>query len=147
MRRLFLSLITVVLVAFLASCSSDSTDPTDISNLEGTWNLTEFSIINQADPSQVVNGLNQNGTTTSMSMTINSNGSYTITTTTTFNGQSFTNTTSGTFTEDENGIDDSDPNTSVTLNGDTLTIEDTSDTWDFGNGQVPATIRIVFQRQ
>lgn len=153
MKRMFSSFIAIMLFVFLAGCSSDSTDPSDISNLEGTWHLSSMTFINNANSSQTVDALNIQGTTTDMVMTIESNGNYTITVTITTNltgtPQTFTSTQTGNFNEEGGGIEDNDPSTTVTLSGNTLTIEDNDETYDFDNDGTDesATLRTVFQRQ
>lgn len=140
MKRLTTVLFLAIMFAFLASCSSDSgTDP-DASDLEGTWNLTEYKYISQGTSGEFDAKAAQN---ISLTMTVNSNGSFSVSGS--FSGIPFS--FSGNFNDDGTDIDDGDPNTSITLSGDTLTIEDTSETWDFGNGDEPATLRQVYVRQ
>ena len=146
-KRCAVALTLVGLLLAMPACSGDSdgdngTNPS-ASQLEGTWNLTEYTYTSVADPSKTENILQTQGI--SVTMTISADGSFTVTTTVA--GQSFTS--SGNFNENDGEVSSPDPDTTVDLNGNTLTVTSVNGTWDFGdgNGDVPATARQVYQKQ
>jgi hypothetical protein len=129
--------------AFLivSGCSDDSgTNSNDLGNLTGTWKLVEFSYTSKANPSQKVDWVDQG---MNLTMTIENNGNFSVS----GNYQGFTYSYSGHFDEGNDTIDDGDANTTITMSGDLLTITDENESYDFGNGDEPAILKQVYQKQ
>ncbi|HQU74103.1 MAG TPA: hypothetical protein PLG66_17485 [Calditrichia bacterium] len=134
---------TFLMLIFAAACSDDSTGPGDLNqnDLEGTWDMTQYIYISSANSSVTADIMQLQGL--GQTMVINSNGSYTLTTT--VQGQSFTS--SGQFGFENGVVNSPDPNTTVTLDGNTLRMETSNTSYDFGSGDEPATARLVYTRR
>jgi len=141
MRQAYLLILSTFLLFAFIGCSDDSgSNSTSASGLVGTWDMAKFEYKSKANPS-LTEDLVQSGM--NLSLTIKSNGDYTGS----GNYLGFPYSFSGNMNEDGDSIDDGDPNTTITRSGNTLTIVDNDDSWDFGNGDEPATSTQVFEKQ
>ncbi len=149
MRRenMTFAILGLTLALMTSSCSSNPSSPDDANALKalaGTWKATEVIYTSKADSTVSENILETMGF--EYTMTIKADGSYTVTTK--FQGQTFN--FSGTFNEEEDGgIGSDEPNTTVTVSGNTLTMIDTDTSWDFDKDgtEEPAILKMVFVRQ
>lgn len=139
-----IAIIMMLLLLALSGCSDDSTSPNNGISIQGTWDVTEYKYISDADPTVTFDFLTEFGA--SFTMTVNENGAYTMSGTVQGVPFSF----SGTFTEDEGGdISADDPNTTVTVTNNTITMVSTDEEWDFdGDGtDEPANLRVVYTKR
>lgn len=142
MRRLTLVFVLAFFLSLvLFGCSDDSgTNSNDSDNLTGTWKLIEFSYTSKANPSQKVDWVAEG---MSLTMTIESNGNFSAS----GSYMGFPYSYSGHMNESDAGIDDGDDDTIITRSGNTLTITDENESYDFGNGDEPAILKQVYQKQ
>ncbi len=136
-----LTLVLPLVAALAAGCGSDTIGPSDltIDDLVGTWTVTklEYTSGQNGDTHDLIHDDGATGT-----ITVNANGTYTYTLTA---PGPITQTTTGTFTVQNGAVIDSPTGqaqhtTTVTRNGDTVTILDESVTFDFdGNPNTPPT--------
>ncbi len=148
MRLLRIAVTGALAIGFAVGCS-DSTDPQEnvtIEDLVGTWNATSIQYTNNAT-GQAINAFLFGAR---LSITVAADGTYTGSVT---EPGGTPESISGTVTVQGNSItitDDSSPGDAAvgtfTLSGSTLTIT-AQDEFDFGAGEVAATLVLVMQRQ
>jgi len=132
----------------LASCSKNTSEPEDISPvapLVGTWDMSESKVISKNDPGTFVDLMEF--FEFSVTIVVQPNGDFTV---------SFTmagatiSTEAGRFAnmEDfEEQMTQGDPDNTVTIEGNTITVTRDNQTYDFGNGDEPALERTVYKRR
>ncbi len=140
MKHLKITALSILMVCFSIISCSDSTSPDSASDLAGTWNLTQY-VYQSKNNSGLQADLTQQGM--QLTMTIEKNGDYTISGS--YLGYPFS--TSGNMNEGDDGIDDGDDDTTITRDGNTLTIVSENESWDFGNGNEAATLTQVYKKQ
>ena len=133
-----------VLTAFLATvaagCSDDGTG-LDVVDLEGTWLATVYEYTDNANAENVVDVIQRDGA--SFTMTVDAAG----TASTIFDdGVGGTSSDSGTLNAEGDLLTLAGDPFTAQRSGDTLTLEYADDSFDFGEGSVPATLRIVMTR-
>jgi len=130
-----------IIFAFLLACSDkkNSTEPST-SDLEGTWDLIKYEYQSNANPDLTFDMVEEG---MDVEMTVESDGDFSM------SGSylGFPFSFSGQMNESDSGIEDNDPNSIITLDGKRLTIVLEDEEWDFGDGDEPATLTQVFQKQ
>jgi len=148
MKQTTILLMPIAFIALLlAGCSSDSTgsniDEGAFTDLVGTWDCTSYVFTSVANSNITDDIKASQGLTYTMS--IEESGAFTITISAqgippqTVTGQMATSA-SGDF---ETG----DPGVSVSRNGNQLIFTDSDELHNFGNGNEPATLRIVYTKR
>lgn len=139
--KLTYSLFLIIIFAFLMACSDkkDSNGPS-ASDLQGKWKLTKYEYQSKANSNLKHDIIGQG---IDLEMTVDSDGDFTMSGT--YLGFPFSY--SGQMDESDSGIEVDDPNTTVTLSGKNLTIVSDDEEWDFGNGDEPAILTQVFEKQ
>lgn len=141
---------SLIIFLMLASCSKDSTEPEVISPVEplvGTWDMTESKAISKNDPGTFFDLMDFFGIQLSVTIVVQPSGDYTVTII--MDGVTIA-TEAGKFTDMddfENQMSQGDPDVTVTLAGNTVTIIKDNQTFDFGNGEEPALERTVYTRR
>ena len=137
------ALLATALAAGLASCGGDSTDNNNVSLL-GTWTLTKFEFVNASNSTIKTDLIALGGSGT---ITFNANASWSSSLTVPGQG---TLSASGTYTETATSLtivtNDVPPETSVFAKGlsaHILTLTGGSTTFNFGTGDVPATLNVI----
>lgn len=140
----------LIIFLMLASCSKDASGPeyvSPVAPLVGTWDMTEAKIISKNDPGTFFDLMDFFGIQLSVTIAVAPNGDYTVTVM--MGGVTF-DTVTGRFAdmEDfENQMLQGDPDATLTLAGNTVTIIRDNRTFDFGNGDEPALERTVYTRR
>lgn len=139
--------VMLVGAGLMVGCGDDGTSPADLTlaDLVGGWTAGEFEFTDQSNPAQSIDLIALGG---EVALSLASNGSYTIVM---LPPLSTPDVTEGSATV-EGGLlvvtDDEAPGETVTftltLSGNTLTIETDEVEFDFGGGDVPADLRAVF---
>ncbi len=137
----------LIIFLLLTSCSKNASEPEDISPvapLVGTWDMTESKVISKNDPGTFVDMMEF--FEFSASFVVQPNGECTITFI--FLGVPTTMTVNiANMEEFENQMTQGDPNVTVTIEENTITVIKDNQTWDFGNGDEPALERTVYTRR
>lgn len=139
-----IAMMLIMLLVALSSCSDDDNPTNSGISIQGTWDVTEYKYISQADPTVTFDFLTEFGA--SFTMTVSENGAYTMSGTVQGVPFSF----SGNFSEDSNGdISADDPNTTVTVTNNTITMVSTDESWDFNEDGTdePANLRVVMTKR
>ncbi|MCK6618947.1 MAG: hypothetical protein HUU32_13020 [Calditrichaceae bacterium] len=134
----------------LASCSKSPGEPEFISPvapLVGTWDMTESKVISKNDPGTFFDLMDFFGIQLSVTIVVQPSGDYTITFM--MAGVTFA-TEAGKFMDMEDfeeQMTQGDPDNTVTIEGNTITVTRDNQTFDFGNGEEPALERTVYTRR
>ena len=143
MLRLKRVLFATALAAGLAACGGDSTGNSNVSLL-GTWTLTKFEFVNASNSAIKSDLIALGGSGT---ITFNANASWSVSLTVPSQGAF---TSSGTYTETATTLtivtNEVPPETSVFTKGlsaHILTLTGGSATFNFGAGEVPATLNVI----
>ena len=138
--------LAVVLTGVLAGCGSDSTGVE--SDIVGTWHATRLEFVNNANPANTVEAIALGATVTMIF-----NATHTFSLTLTLPGQP-AEVSSGTYVvtattltitvTSENPVQTL--NFAMSLSGNTLTLTGGTTTFNFGTGEVPATLNVTATR-
>ena len=138
--------LAAVCTGVLAGCGSDSTGIE--SDIVGTWHATRFEFVNNANPANTVEAI-----ALGASVTIIFNANHTFSLTLTLPGQPpevSTGTYVVTATTLTITVTSETPvqtlNFTMSLSGNTLTLTGGATTFDFGTGEVAATINVTATR-
>jgi len=150
MRNVRRAVLAGVAVGLVAACgSSSSTTGPSLPNIVGTWQATKFEFVKIADPATKVELVAAGG---SAVLVFGANQSFSATLS--FPG-SQPEVSSGTFTVTAttatititNTVPTQVLNFALVLSGNTLSLTGGTATFDFGTGDVPATVNITMTRQ
>lgn len=131
-----------LLLATVALAACESTTSLDVPGLEGTWNANVIEFSDNAAPQTVVDLIQRDGAT--YSLTVEASG----TAATLFDdGVGGSSSDSGSLNSSNSQLTLGGQTFDAVRDGDTLTLTDSDDMFDFGTGdEVSATLRIVLVR-
>ena len=136
------SVILASLVAFVVSACGDDGTGLEATDLQGTWLASVYEYTDNADALNVVDLVQRDGA--SFTLTVDAAG----TASTLFDdGVGGSSSDSGTLSSDGTVLTLAGDPFQAQRSGDVLTLSYADDSFDFGSGSVPATLRIVMNRQ
>ena len=136
------TIIMTIATAFAAVACGDDGTGIEAADLEGTWNASVYEYTDNAVPQNVVDVIQRDGA--SFTLTVDATG---VASTLFDDGVGGSSSDSGTLSSDGTILTLAGDPFTAQRNGDVLTLQYTDDSFDFGSGSVPATLRIVMNRQ
>ncbi len=130
-----------MIAASLVIIGCDDTTGLDANDLRGTWLASVYEYTDNADAQNVVDIVQRDGA--SFTLTVDATG----TAATLFDdGLGSTSSDSGTLNSTNTTLTLGGATFDAQRNGDLLTLIDASQSFDFGSGSTPATLRVVMSR-